>query len=195
MPPLSFLMECFDADVEAGLLVWRNRPIHHFKHQHAQRTFNSRFAGTRAGTDMLSNIGVRAKRKVVVNRLQIAEHWIIWVMSGKTYDPTMELDHINRDPWDNRISNLRLATSSQNNMNMGMPSHNTSGFRGVGWHTRDLVWRATIQVNGKQIHLGSFSTKEDAMKARIEAEKKYHAGFSAWGEEGQDPKVFNVQAN
>lgn len=76
--------------------------------------------------------------------------------------PNCDIDHINGDKSDNRIANLRLATRSQNMQNTGMRSSNTSGYKGVHFYKRTGQWIASIRHNGKPIHLGYFSTPEDA---------------------------------
>lgn len=85
------------------------------------------------------------------------------------------VDHINGVGFDNRRCNLRLASMSENNRNVGKRSNNTSGYKGI---SRDHnFWRAEIRVNGKKIYLGIYSTKEDAYAAYCEASKKYHGEF------------------
>lgn len=89
----------------------------------------------------------------------------------------IKIDHIYHQPQDNRKSKLRLCNTSQNACNMIKPSDNTSGCKGVRWHTRDCVWEAYITLNQKQIFLGYFNEFEDAVKARKDAEIKYHKEF------------------
>lgn len=74
-------------------------------------------------------------------------------------------DHINGDGLDNRRKNLRICTPSENLLNMGKNSRNTSGYKGVHFHAKLKKWRARIRVNGKPISLGVFSNKKDADKA------------------------------
>ena len=82
------------------------------------------------------------------------------------------LDHINRVRDDNRISNLRITTSSINNKNAGIRSNNTSGTTGVRLNKSDQKWYACIAHHGKKKHLGSYSNIEDAIAIRREWEKK-----------------------
>ena len=89
----------------------------------------------------------------------------------------LQVDHINGDRLDNRKCNLRLATNQQNSFNKGVYKHNKSGVTGVSWQSRDKRWKASIKVNQKLIHLGNFSNKLDAIKARKEAEKCYFGDF------------------
>ena len=89
--------------------------------------------------------------------------------------PNGDLDHINGDKLDNRIANLREATRKQNMQNVRQHKHNTSGVKGVAWHSQRNKWRAYIFVDYRQIHLGLFDTKEAAAAARMNAEEIYHS--------------------
>ena len=79
-------------------------------------------------------------------------------------------DHEDRNELNNRKYNLRPATPQENARNHSRGRNNTSGFIGVSWNKQTLQWRADIVVNKKQIHLGLFNDKEDAIKARLQAE-------------------------
>jgi hypothetical protein len=97
-----------------------------------------------------------------------AEHRLAWFyMTGKW--PTSGIDHINRNPSDNRWANLREATQAQNNANMG--AKNATGLKGVTHIThRNLKnpYRASIKVNGKTHHIGMFSTAKAAHEAYMD---------------------------
>ena len=93
----------------------------------------------------------------------------------------MVVDHINLNPLNNRKSNLRICTKQQNEMNRPTRSHNTSGVTGVSKHKQTNKWRAYIEYNQKYIHLGLFNTKEEAIKARKEAELKYFGKYRYQG--------------
>jgi hypothetical protein len=79
------------------------------------------------------------------------------------------VDHINRNGLDNRRSNLRPATTSQNNANQGRRRDNTSGFKGVSWHASRKRWNARIGFQGKTISLGHYLTREEAARAYDQA--------------------------
>lgn len=80
--------------------------------------------------------------------------------------PGFQVDHINGDGLDNRRSNLRLATYSQNQANRHTRIFtNTSGYRGVSFKKQDRRWRAQITVEGRYQHLGYFNTPEEAARA------------------------------
>jgi hypothetical protein len=90
----------------------------------------------------------------------------------------MQVDHINGDGLDNRRSNLRLATPSQNMYNQRPTSKNTSGFKGVSWENRHGKWRAQIAYKGNQRHLGYYSISEAAYQAYVDASSSLHGEFS-----------------
>lgn len=70
-------------------------------------------------------------------------------------------------------SNCRWVSMTTQARNTRLRKTNKSGFKGVRWHKASNKWISTIGYNGKEIHLGVFSEKEDAIKARKEAENKY----------------------
>lgn len=84
------------------------------------------------------------------------------------------IDHINGIKNNNRISNLREVSHSENMQNKKIHSNNTSGVQGVSWQNQRDVWCAYINVNGKRLHIGSFKELNNAIKARKSAESKHN---------------------
>jgi len=82
--------------------------------------------------------------------------------------PAQQVDHRNLDKGDNRWTNLRFATPSQNNQNAPVKSNNTSSCKGVSWYVAGKKWRARIVLNKREISLGYFDDF-DAAKAAYEA--------------------------
>jgi hypothetical protein len=89
------------------------------------------------------------------------------------------IDHINRNPLDNRRENLRIVSIQENTMNQGISKNNKSGVAGVYRHKKNDKWAAQINIKNKRIFLGIFDTLEDARKARKDAEIKYFGEFRA----------------
>lgn len=81
-----------------------------------------------------------------------------------------DIDHINRDGLDNRRSNLRLVSRSDNNKNSKLRCDSTTGIKRVYWNAKNSNWYARISVNKKWKYLGSFTSKEEAVVARKRAE-------------------------
>lgn len=105
------------------------------------------------------------------------EHRLIWQMFNGDNMPAM-LDHINGNPTDNRIENLRIATHEQNMRNAKKSKNNTSGIKGVSWYKRDKKWQVKLCISRKQLSFGLFKDKELAELVAIEARDKYHKEFA-----------------
>lgn len=97
------------------------------------------------------------------------------------YDPDKFIDHINRSRLDNRKSNLRMATRSQNGMNSRIPKNNTLGYKGIYFVKNSKInpWAAQITYNNKPIRIGCYPTKEEAAKAYDEVAVKYFGEFAS----------------
>jgi hypothetical protein len=88
------------------------------------------------------------------------------------------VDHINRNPMDNRKVNLRECTQSQNSKNQSKPKNSECVFMGVSKRKNSDIYEARIGYNHKKIHLGSFNNLKDAIVARLKAEKQYFGEFA-----------------
>lgn len=91
-------------------------------------------------------------------------HRIAWLLSYDSF-PSCEIDHIDRNPTNNKLTNLREASHQENKFNRTKYSTNTSGFKGVVWVKDKKKWRAGICLNSKFIFIGYFSSPEEASKA------------------------------
>lgn len=88
------------------------------------------------------------------------------------------VDHINGNGLDNRRSNLRSATTAENQRNARRRSDNTSGFKGVHWDAAQRRWKAQISVGGKRLSRGRYPTAEDAARAYDRAARELHGEFA-----------------
>ena len=109
-------------------------------------------------------------------RTSVLMHQLIMGTDGISTMP----DHIHgkQSRNDNRKSNLRIVTKSQNNINQPVRKDNTSGTKGVNWNKDLNKWRVRIQVNHKRILIGDYDNLDDAKDARRAAEEKYHQEYS-----------------
>jgi hypothetical protein len=92
--------------------------------------------------------------------------------------PDEEADHRDRDTLNNTRENLRKATPLQNARNHRIQSNNKSGFVGVSWYPKYGKWRAVIYYHKKQILVGYFASKEEAVRARDKAAQKLYGEFA-----------------
>jgi hypothetical protein len=115
-------------------------------------------------------------RRLRVQGREYFAHHIVWLYHhGKL---PKEIDHIDGDPSNNRIENLRVATHAQNLANTKRRCDNTSGFKGVRLHKHSGLWNARIKAHGKVRSLGYFKTPELAGRAYAAAASKYFGEFS-----------------
>jgi hypothetical protein len=91
------------------------------------------------------------------------------------------LDHRDRNGLHNWINNLRECTNSQNAMNQGIRSDNTTGVKGIQWNERLRKYRARIGINRERIHVGYFKSLKDAEKAVFAKAKELFGEFATKG--------------
>lgn len=96
-------------------------------------------------------------------------HRLAWLYVNGRW-PSKHIDHIDGNPANNQIANLREATVAENGQNLC----NRSGFMGATWNKSVGRWQSQIKVNGKSIYLGLFDSREGAHSAYLDAKKKHH---------------------
>ena len=111
-----------------------------------------------------------------LNRKNVREHRLIF-MFHHGFLPK-EIDHIDGNPSNNHIENLRQADRSKNCMNQRLNSKNTSGVKGVSWRKDKKKWNVRVKIDKKNIHLGYFDDIELAELVAIEGRNKYHGQFA-----------------
>lgn len=97
---------------------------------------------------------IRRRRKAVLMHRQI--------LGINDLSRKLEADHINRNPLDNRRSNLRIVTHAQNMQNRKPHARSSSRYRGVHWNAETHNWRARCRLNGRYYHLGYFNSEDEA---------------------------------
>ena len=88
------------------------------------------------------------------------------------------IDHIDGNPLNNSLTNLRAATKSQNGMNRRSRINSSSKYLGVNWVNSRKKWQAQIQTSGKRIHIGRFTCEKEAARAYNKAASEYHGEFA-----------------
>lgn len=110
--------------------------------------------------------------QIVVDGRRCFSHRLAWLMAAGPIPDGMEIDHINHDRSDNRLSNLRLATRGENRSNRSPDSRNKSGVNGVHWAKHANAWVAQIRHQRKTRHLGYFKSLGQATAARVAEEQR-----------------------
>jgi hypothetical protein len=160
--------ELFNYNAKTGLLVWRERPLSHFKSEATYHSFCSRFQGKDAG-----HVERQGYRVIVCDGKARKAHHLVWLwVTGELPEyPAFEIDHINGNRADNRIENLRKVTKTENQRNTVKRVTNTSGVHGVNWVESKQRWVARIWNGPRHVYLGCFENLADAAIARRAAER------------------------
>lgn len=120
--------------------------------------------------------GKNGYRQIRTKYGKYLEHRLIYLYHYGVLPPY--IDHIDGNPSNNSIENLRECTHMQNHFNEKKSKNNTSGFKGVSFHKPSQKWRASVFVNYKQHHLGLFEDIQDANLACIDFRNKHHGEFA-----------------
>lgn len=88
------------------------------------------------------------------------------------------VDHIDGNPLNNKVENLRWCSNQQNQMNRDKSKNNTSGFKGVSWDKYHQKYKAQIIKDGKPKNLGYFDTPEEASLVYVKASRELFRDFS-----------------
>lgn len=114
-------------------------------------------------------------RMVKIDGVLRLTHRVIWdlVRPEDKLTEGEEIDHIDHNKLNNRIENLRKVKHIGNMHNRSKAKNNKSGITGVLWVKKSKRWWASIFVNGVNINLGYFHTKDEAASARKNAEVAY----------------------
>ena len=139
---------------------------------------NGNYVGRVVGNYGAKNLGTRSCRYIStkIHGKHYSVHKLIYLWHTGEW-PT-QIDHINRNTFDNRIENLRLADSTQNSMNRKLFSNNTSGAKGVSWNKVNAKWFVYVDVGKKRKNIGYFKDLELAELVAEEARNKYHGVYA-----------------
>ena len=130
------------------------------------------------GKPLLAGAKNKGQKRIIIHiqgKVYKAHH-LAWVYVYGVWPE--EVDHINNDPTDNRISNLRLATRQQNSYNKKMYRKTESGIKGVTCDKQRKKWFVKINANKKQIPLGRYDDLKDAERVITKAREQYHGEFA-----------------
>lgn len=157
LPSLERVRDLLTYEPATGLFRWR-------------ATRGRVMAGDIAGAMQSSGY-----RQIMVDGQRLLSGRLAWFYVTGSW-PTHEIDHINCDRDDDRFSNLREATRSENNQNRRASGR--SLIKGAFWVTRQQKWRASIKRNGRTMQLGMFDTAEAAGAEYARAAAEHYGKFA-----------------
>jgi hypothetical protein len=161
LPPVDYLRQRLRYEPDTGKIYWRD-------YASMPKSWRARYAGREA----LTYVKPSGHQMGRIDRKAYQAHRIAWALHHGE-DPAGEIDHINHDPLDNRIENLRVVSHQENHRNTSLRKNNTSGAMGVSWFAASRKWSAYLMVDGRKKHLGYFHDHGDAVAARRAAEARY----------------------
>lgn len=146
----EYLWSLFHYDPDTGILTYKK---------------SSRNGKRKAGAQVTAQS--KGYLKTYVDGREAYVHCIAWKMM--TGDDVPLIDHHDRNRLNNKWSNLRERTHSQNLGNSGLSAHNKSGVRGVHWDKWKNKWASQITIGDRKVHLGRYHTIDEAKAAYNEA--------------------------
>lgn len=183
LPSPEVLRQLLRYEPETGKLFWKERGPEWFagwgrgkiggkSPKWRSDRWNKRYCSIEAGC---ADVQAGYVRVSIFDQHHYA-HRIIWTMCVGNIPAGMEIDHIDGDRSNNRIQNLKLASTADNAKNTRLHSNNTSGVNGVFWNQQRQKWQSQAQVDGRSMHIGFFKSKDAAAQARAAANRSF--GFS-----------------
>jgi hypothetical protein len=171
LPDRGYVSERLIYSPDTGLFHWRERHPTATLHGRMLNTWNSAWAGQVAGTPHSHGYV-----SIIIDYGKYRAHRLAWLLVYGEPVPDM-LDHIDGNPANNRIANLRPASMSENIANARTRYNTRSGVKGVRLHACGK-YDARITVHGKHHYLGLFATLEEAAAARRDAAHRLHGAFA-----------------
>lgn len=158
IPSQERLMRFVYYDAATGLFTWKAR---------GRCRYSGKYAGDRHPSGYLT---------LTIEKTTYRAHKLAWFyVYGKM--PEL-LDHINGNPSDNRIANLRECTPAQNAQNRRKNCSKAIASKGVFYEHRTGRWEAKIMAFGTKRHLGTFATEAEGAEAYDAAAREMHREFA-----------------
>lgn len=176
----EYLKEAMTYDSQTGEFFWkRDRPQKHFgSNTRSLRTFrnNIRSNNVAGSTPSPTARNPKPYRIIGLAGVTYKAHRLAWLYHYGEW-PDGDIDHIDQDTLNNKISNLRISEEKVNHRNRGMYKNNTSGCNGISFYAPTSKWRPEGQIiqDGKRVrfYLGNHDTLLEAACARKSWEVKY----------------------
>ena len=169
--PIEAFRAAIDYDPDTGRLTWKPRQLSDFRSSQLHAMWTARHMGRSAG-----NVDEDGYVQIRLEGRRYAAHRVAWaLMTGS--EPACDIDHVNGDKSDNRWANLRDVDHWTNQQNRRRASVDAaSGRLGVSKRCDRKKFRARIYADGRELHLGSFATADEAHAAYVEAKRRLHGG-------------------
>ena len=158
LPPIEELKELFHYEPDTGLFRWK---------------FSR---GGAEANSVAGSLHSKGYIDVTINEKHFKAHRLAWALYYNQDPGGMQIDHIDKNKSNNKITNLRLASHRGNKANSGPKKNNKLGVKGI--YYKNDKFRATIKKNGKTCHLGYYDTIEEASDVYCAAAEELYGEFA-----------------
>lgn len=149
----------YEPDVDK--YFWNERGLDMFTSSQRYKIWNKKYANK----EVFNNFSSSGYARVVILGIRFPAQRVIWAFHYGVW-PDGEIDHINGNPSDNRLCNLRDVSHAENMRNRRVSSNSKSGVMGVYWNKKSGKWHAQVGLNGRKTHVGYFDNIADAAAAQ-----------------------------
>lgn len=163
-----------DYDQSTGAMVWKTRAVTDFRDARAWKSWNARFSAKAAG-----HLNIQGYMLLCIDHKFYLSHRVAWLMVHGRW-PENEIDHINGEPADNRLANLRTADHTRNMQNARVKKTNKSGLKGA-FTNQNGTFSSYVRADGKRKYLGRFVSAEEAHEAYKTASTQAFGEFAHHG--------------
>lgn len=173
LPDAETLRKLLIYDAETGKLFWRHRTPDLFQERtpEARQSRANAWNRLHAGREALSRLDAHGYFRGRIMGHSLLAHRVIWKI--QTGQQPFSIDHIDGNRANNSFANLRAVDARENARNRKREARNRTGLNGVHYRPDRGLWRARIKVDGRDICLGHFTTKQAAHAARLAANERF----------------------
>jgi len=162
--PLAGAENVLRYDADTGLLYWT---VHIYR--------------IKKPGDLAGHMNKKGYIEIRYNRTTYQAHRLAWYLHTGEDPGELQVEHIDTNRTNNRITNLRLATAQDNAQNQSKRKDTTSLYKGVSYYKKSNKWQSQIRANGENIYLGYFDTEIEAHAAYCKAAVELHGDFANLG--------------
>jgi hypothetical protein len=171
----EYLKSILDYEPETGIFIWKKRPLNHFKNLRSCHSWNGKYFNTVAGS-----VDAKGYRTITINGDSYKEHRLAFLYINGWMPKEIDHKNVNGSKTDNRIVNLRAATTVTNMQNRKKQKNNTSGLKCVSWYKPLKKWVSYIKLKNKRKHLGYYNCPAAAHFAYQVAADRYYGEFACF---------------
>lgn len=182
LPSLKYLNECFEIDFTCSSgLRWKVRPRKHFSTLAGWNICKGRDAGKEAGS-LLTRPDGKKHFQIGIAGIHYLVHRIIYSLHHNIkLFVNIQIDHEDNNGLNNNPANVRLATCSENQLNVKLKKNNSSGYKGVSYSKTGKYWWGQVRFKKERYRIKGYTTAKSCYAALCELREQFHKEFTNHG--------------